>query len=234
MKDFASQYREKAEKLKKSKKFEDALKLTDKAMAVEKETRASDYWYKRGMRFSEIGEYEQALDCYEKDLDLHEKSYDVFFEKGKILFQLKKYAEAIESFNKAAETRNQNYLQSSKKVEHLKKARKFEKALMYTDDAANQKPLDENFWFYKGITLLKLKKFDESSSCFKTGLEIKSDENLLYENAKCELFLGNEDNAIDCLIKASKMNPVIREKLKVDSDFSKIIDNKQVRVIIGL
>ena len=158
MKDFASQYREKAEKLKKSKKFEDALKLTDKAMAVEKETRASDYWYKRGMRFSEIGEYEQALDCYEKDLDLHEKSYDVFFEKGKILFQLKKYAEAIESFNKAAETRNQNYLQSSKKVDHLKKARKFEKALMYTDDAANQKPLDENFWFYKGITLLKLKK----------------------------------------------------------------------------
>lgn len=234
MKDFASKYREKAEELKKDKKFEESLKFTDKALAVEKEAKSADYWYKRGRRFSEIGEYENALDCYEKDLVVHDKSYDVFFEKGRILIQLKRFADAVESFNKAAETRNQNYLQSSKKVEHLKKARKFEKALMYTDFAVNEKPLDENFWYYKGIALLKLKKFDDASTCFKSALDIKNDEKFLYEIAKCELFSGNEEKTIEFLRKASKMNPTIREKLKVDSDFSKILENKQFRVIVGL
>ncbi len=233
MEDLASNFNEKAEKLKKDRKFEEALKLTDKVQEIQKEQRDSDYWYKRGMRFAELGEYEKALDCYNKDLTIHEKSYTVFLERGKILLQLKKFAEALESFNKAAEIRNQHFLQYTKKAHYLKNSRRFEKALLYTDNAMNENILDELFWYYKGMALLKLKKYNDAYDCFEKSIEIKKDATCMYDLAKCLLLLGDEEKSIDILRKIQNQ-PGIKEKLKIDLDFASIEDNKQFRMIVGL
>ena len=81
----------------------------------------------------------------DKDLSLHKKSYETFFLKGLILFRLKNFEESIECFNKAAEDRNQKFLVDHKKIERMKKIRKFEKALLYYDSAKSQTSLDDNF-----------------------------------------------------------------------------------------
>jgi len=235
MDDFISFYKKKADESKKAKKFEEALNYTDKANKIKGEQKSPDFWYKKGIQFSEFGEYEKALECFDKDLSLREKTFDVFFAKGKTLIRLKKYAESIEAFNKATEERNKQYLQSSKKAEYMKKAKKFEKALLYSDLASKETPLDEVFWHYKGTAFLELKKYDEADSCFTNALEIKQDNsNCLYDLAKCKLLAGNQEKCLEILENIFRKDFRIKEKLKVDDDFSVLLKNKQFRTILGL
>jgi len=235
MDDLASFFNKKAEELKKERKFEEALKFVDEANKIREEEKSPDFWYKRGIRFCEFGEYEKALDCFDNDLTLHKKSYETFFTKAKILFQLKKYAESVECFNKAAEEHNLQYLQASKKAEHLKNAHKYEKALIYTDLASHEKPLDEAFWHCKGLALLKLRKYDMARSCFTKALEIKNDDHLvLYDFAKCELLAGNEQKSLELLERSCNLDLTNKEKLRIDNDFSSLLENRQFRTILGL
>ena len=235
MDDLASFFYKKAEELKKARKFEEALELIDEANKIKDEEKSIDFWYKRGIRFFNFGEYEKALDCFDKDLTLHQKSYETFFAKGKILLQLKKYDEAVECFNKAAEEHHQQYLQCSKKAEHMKKAHKYEKALVYSDLASHEKPLDDTFWYYKAMALLKLQKYDMAHSCLTKALETKNDNpKVLYDLAKCELLAGNKQKSLELLQKSCSLDPTNNEKLRVDNDFSSLSENKQFRMIIGL
>jgi tetratricopeptide (TPR) repeat protein len=113
MTDISSFYDKKAEELKKSKKFEEALIFTDKAKAIKDEEKSDNYWYKKAMRFHEFGEHENAIECIDKDLEVHKKSYESYFLKARILMDLKNYEQAIEYFNKASEETNQKLLQNS-------------------------------------------------------------------------------------------------------------------------
>jgi len=235
MDDISSYYNKKADELKKAKKFEEALKFTDKAAEIKGEERAEDFWHKKAVHCQEFGEYEDAIKCLDKELSVHEKSFETYFLKGQLLVQLKNYAEAIECFNKASEERNQQYLQNTKKVETMKKAQKFEKALLYKDLTFNEKELDEKFWHYKGIAFLKLKKYEQAKECFTNGLEKKEDDaKILYDQAKCELFLGNEEKSLDILKKACNLDSSCREKVKEDDGFSSLSNNKKFRIIVGL
>lgn len=234
MKDIPSIYTDKATELKKQGKFEEALKFADKAQEVKKEEKSDNFWYNKAVRCCEFGEYEEAVDCLDKDLTVHKKSYEAFFLKGLIMIQLKNSAEAIECFNKASEERNQQYLQNSKKVDHMKKVRKFEKALQYADLSVNEKPLDSEFWHNKGIAFFKLKKYKDAIDCFTKAQQEKEIPKILYDQAKCELFLGNEEKGLEILEKSCNLDSTSREKLKVDSDFSQLSNNIKFRVISGL
>jgi len=150
------------------------------------------------------------------------------------MIQLKNSAEAIECFNKASEERNQQYLQNSKKVDHMKKVHKFEKALQYADLSINEKPLDSEFWYNKGTAFLKLKKYENALGCFTKAQQEKEIPKILYDQAKCELFLGNEEKGLEILEKSCNLDSTSREKLKVDSDFSQFSNNNKFRVIAGL
>jgi len=234
MKDIPSIYNEKAAELKKERKFEEALKFVDKATEVKKEEKSDYFWYKKAVRCCEFGEYEEAIDCLDKDLSVHKKSYETYFLKGLILIQLKNPAEAIECFNKASEERNQQYLQNSKKVDQMKKVRKFEKALQYTDLSVNEKPLDSEYWHNKGIAFFKLKKYKDAIDCFVQLPQETEIPKILYDQAKCELFLGNEEKSLEILEKSCNLDPTSREKLRVDNDFSQLSNNKKFRAISGL
>ena len=235
MKDIASIFSKKSEKLKEERKFEEAVQLVDKAREIKEEEKSDDYWYKRAIHCCELGEYEDAVECLDKDLTLHKKSYETYYLKGLILYELMDYEESVECFNRAAEERNQNYLQSTKKIDHMKKVQKFEKALLYTDKAIKQTPLGENFWYHKGLSLFKLKKFKDASECFTNGIESNDkDSKIYYAFAKSELFLGNEEKCFELIEKACDMDSVCREKLRVDNDFSRLKNQKQFRIILGL
>ncbi|MFQ5476226.1 MAG: tetratricopeptide repeat protein [Nitrosopumilus sp.] len=235
MEDIPSYFDEKVAELKKAKKFEEALKFADKAKEVKQEERAEDFWYKKAVRCQEFGEYEDAIKCLDKEVSIHSPSFETYFLKGQLLVQLKDYAQAIECFNKASEERNQQYLKNIKKVNTMTKARKFEKALKYKDLTANEIHLDEKFWRYKGIAFLKLKKYENAKECFTNALEMKeNDSKTLYNQAKCELFLGNEENCLDILKKSCDLDSSSKERLREDDDFSNLSNNKKFRTIVGL
>ena len=66
---------EKAETLRKSKKFEESIKLLDRARGFKEEKKGADYWYQRGVALTEVRKYEEALGCFDKDLELNKPSF---------------------------------------------------------------------------------------------------------------------------------------------------------------
>lgn len=224
-----------AERLKKDGKFEEAIKILDKIQEIKKEEKDDDFWYKKGIHLCEIGEYEQAKISLEKDLEINNKSYKTFFLYGKVLHQLKNYEEALEFYNKASEELNSMNLKNSNKIDKMKDVHKFEEAVKYSDLVYQQNQLDSLYWYHRGLALFKLKKFGESSSCFENALE--KDQNnptFLYELAKSELWADNIQKSLKILEKTCSLDPLVREKLKIDKDFEVLTGEKQFRVIVDM
>jgi len=225
----------KAKEFKKEGKFEDAVKMLDKVRELEKEEKADNFWYKKVIKYCEIGEYEKAKDSLYKDLEINQKTYETFFLMGKIFYKLKKYEESLECYNKSVEIRASQHLRNTLKTEQMKKINKFEEAVKYSDLVYQEKKLDNEFWHQKGMVFFKLKKFNESSSCFEIILEQNQDNpKILYELAKSELGAGNKQKTIEILEKACIIQPQIKEKLRIDKDFEQLAEEKQFQVITGL
>ncbi len=224
----------KAEELKKARKFEEAIGILDKVQEIEKEERANDFWYKKAIHSCELGEYDQALNELKKDLEINQKSYETFFLIGRVLYELKKYEESIEFYNKASEERNRQHMQNTQKIDQMKNVHKFEEAIKYSDKVYQEKALDDTYWFHKGMALFSLKKFNEASSSFKIALELSQDNpKILYELARSELGVGNNEESFKILEKACLIDPSNKEKLRIDKHFDQVSEEKQFRIIKG-
>ena len=225
----------KADEFKKSGKFEEAIKMLDKVNEVEREEKDFDHWYKKAIHFCEIGEYVPAKNALEKDLETKQKSYDSFFLMGKILYKLKNYEESLECFNKASEEYNRRHMRHTHKIDQMKKVNKFEEAVKYSDLVYQEKEIDQDFWFQKGMTLNKLKKYNEASLCFENILEKKQNNpKILYELAKSELWSGDRQKSLEILEKACKLDSHVKEKLRIDKDFEQLSEEKKFQIMLGL
>lgn len=226
---------QKAEELKNSGKFEEAIKMLDKAQEVKREEKEDDFWYKKAIHSCEIGEYEQAKDALVKNFEINQKSYDSFFLMGKIFYKLKRYEESLEYLNKSSEEYNRQHLRNTSKIDQMKNVNKFEEAVKYSDLVYQEKEIDPEYWYQKGLVLIKLGKFNESSSCFETILEKnQTNPKFLYGFAKSELGAGNKQKSLEILEKTCKIDSTFKAKLKIDKDFDQITQEKQFKMIVGL
>jgi tetratricopeptide (TPR) repeat protein len=225
----------KAEEFKKAGKFEEAIKMLDKVQELKREEKEDDFWYKKAIHYCEVGEYEQAKDALDKDLDKNQKSYDSFFLLGKIFYKLKRYEESLECYNKASEEYSRKHLRNRNKIQQMKNVHKFEEAVKYSDLVYQQKEIDQEYWYQKGMVLFKLEKFNEASSCFETILETNpNNPKILYELAKSELFAGSKQKALEVLEESCTLDPQIKDKLRIDIDFRQISEEKEFQTITGL
>jgi len=69
-------------------------------------------------------------------------------------------------------------------------------------------------WLNKGLTLLRMRKFNESIECFNTALKInKSYAKAWYNKGRALAMLGKNDESQSCLDKARKLDPMLYAKL---------------------
>ena len=92
-----------------NKQFEDAVKFRDKSKTVTQKNEPQEFWYKKGFSLYELGQYEDALECLDKDLQV-KPNYVSNYTKGAIYLILKKYNESLECFNKAIEQKQSEIL----------------------------------------------------------------------------------------------------------------------------
>jgi len=221
-------WEQKAKDFKKNGKFEEAVKIFDKVKKITKERKDINFWYKTAIHYWDIGEFEHAKNALEKNLEINQTSYDSLFLMGKIFYKLQNYEQSLEYYNKAFEEHNRLQLRNSNKMDQMRNIRKFEEAVKYADKIFQQKEIDDEFWYCKGLTFFKLRKYGEASSCFKIILETdQKNTKILYELAKSELFTGNKQNSLDILTKILKMEPNIKEKLRSDEDFESISEERE-------
>lgn len=141
------------------KKLEEAQAAFEKALDLD----ASNvgYWVCKGITLAEMKRYEEAVQAYDQALRIDQNYASAWSNKGSALDGLKRYEEAIQLYDRALALNPGDADAWFQKGNALLRCERYEEALSAFDHAS---PLDTNgaISFIKGVTLQKLKRYEES------------------------------------------------------------------------
>jgi len=136
----------------------------------------------RGLELSELGRYEEAIDCYNKALEINPEYKEAWVNKGKVLAidtyfeltsgNLEKYEEVIDCYDKAIEI-DPGYIEAyENKGNALDILGKYEEAIESYNKILEINSRYKKVWLNKGIIFSKLEKFQEAVECYNKALEM--------------------------------------------------------------
>ena len=158
----------------------------------------ADIWYEKGLSYSNLEDYEQAKECFDKAIEIDPNFADAWHNKGISLGNLEEYQEAIKCFdmvidkypNDADAWRNKGFVLSKLRGDIDKEV------IECFDKAIEIKPYFAYAWNSKGYAFLKFKEKNGSSGEYDTkGILDKAIEGEKYEQA------------IQCFNEAIKTDP---------------------------
>ena len=168
-----------------------------------------------------------------KGLERDHRSYESFLLLGEIFYKLERYEESLECYNKAFEEYSSKKMKQELKIEQMKRVRKFEEAIKYSDTIKQTKEIDADYWYNKGKTFLMLKKIEHAFHCFEKALELdKKNPELFYDFAHVELLAENQIRSIELLETACLLKPNLIKKLIKDQDFSELNGQNRFQKIL--
>lgn len=228
----ASILRKRAEAYKKAKRIEDAMSLMSRAAEIEKGRSPKNYWRDTGLCLCEMGNHEEAIECFDKDLQLNGNSFETYYAKGIALYVLEIHQEALECLYKAYEMKQSEKLRSDAQVESLKSYKRFEEVIKHFSSKHSSSPHDYLIWYYLGLVLFQLARYSEAAESFGRAAQSKTDALVLYDWAKCELMLNHRDKALELLENASNHDHAIGKMLRVDPAFDAVRNNHRFRALL--
>ena len=96
----ANQKFEEGNKLYYANDYDEAIKLYDEVL---KFGEYSDAYYNRGCAYSDLGQYERAIQDYNKAIQINPNIYQTYGNRGEAYYYLKNYNQAFEDLNKSIE-----------------------------------------------------------------------------------------------------------------------------------
>ena len=94
-------WNEKGMTLRRMKRYEEAFKAYDKAIALKPDYATA--WNNKGVVFTYLNKYEEALKTYDKAIEIKPDYATAWHNKGLAFANLKRYEEALTAYNKAIE-----------------------------------------------------------------------------------------------------------------------------------
>ncbi|MDJ0713471.1 MAG: tetratricopeptide repeat protein [Prochloraceae cyanobacterium] len=179
------------------------------------------------------GDYQRALDYFDKAINIDERICEVFYSKGVTLGRLEEHKEALNCFEKAIEIDREHVKSWIGKAVALYKLGKCDRAIECCDEALKIEPKSYRAWNNKGVFFLQSEEYPEAISCFEKALDIKPTFANAFYNMACSYALQKEDEkAIEFLEKTIDIDPNFREIAKMDEDFDNLQNNEQFRKLI--
>ena len=152
-----------------------------------------------GIAYHDKGDYDGAINKYDKALQLDKDNILALAEKAMTLLSLQKYNEAIENCLRAIEKHQGDkalksvYVTYGNACDGLKKT---DKSLEIYNEGIKLFPDFYQLYFNKGITLSSIKKYDEAIICFQKSASLNP------KHASSQNALGRLLNATDKRIPA--------------------------------
>jgi len=129
-----------------------------------------------GVAYHDKGDYDGAIDKYDKALELDNDNLLALIEKSFSLLALQKYEESIACCKKAIEKHPGEkslataYVSYGNALDGLKRT---DQSLEVYNEGIKQFPDNYQLHFNKGITLSSIRKYDEAILCFQKAVMIK-------------------------------------------------------------
>lgn len=135
--------------------------------------RSALYWGTKGRMQSYFGNYEKAIELFDKALGLSQNYPVAYIEKGIALSALAKYEEAIKCFDKAIGLQPHSEEAWTRKGIALNGLSKHEDAVKSFDEAIRLNKRYLKAWIGKGDTLMKLNRIDDAKEAYSRAEELK-------------------------------------------------------------
>jgi len=126
----------------------------------------------KGMSFSELGKYEQALVCYNKALKLNPKDAETWCNKAATLNSMGKYQEALNCSEKALALNSGDALSWNNKAIALWHLGKAKEGIACLDKALAINPRYAEIWCTKGVLLGAIGKPQEALKCVNEAIKL--------------------------------------------------------------
>jgi tetratricopeptide (TPR) repeat protein len=162
--------------------------------------KGSDFYYK--------GDYEKALEAYEKATEFNPDIATAWNNKGAALIKLGRLEEALEAYEKATEL-DPDYSEAWYNMGGILGALgRHEEALEAFEKVIEFHPDDAMAWNNKSVALVNLGRYKESLKAVKKALKLNPDDAMAWNNKGVALAkLGRYKESLKALEKALKLNP---------------------------
>jgi tetratricopeptide (TPR) repeat protein len=186
---------------------------------LELDNSAAEAWNNKGVVYSEMKKYNEALECYNKALNIDPYFAKAWYNKGVVYFEMKEYDEAIKCYEEAINIDPYFAEAWNNKGLVYDEMGKYNEALECYNKALNIDPYFAEAWNNKGLVYDEMKEYDEAIKCYNKALNIDpyyakawNNKGLVYDE------MGKYNEALECYNKA----------LNIDPYFAKAWNNKGV------
>ncbi len=174
--------------------------------------REAEEWKKRGNEQYDLGDFEGALNSYNKALEIKPDKDALWNNRGNALRNLGRLEEAIASYDKALECKPDLHEAWNSRGIALRNLGRLQDAIASFDKALEFKPDDHAAWYSRGIALRKSGRIQDAIASFDKALEIKLDYHLSwYHRGYTLATLGRLEEAIASYDKALEIKPDLHD-----------------------
>nr|WP_276020149.1 tetratricopeptide repeat protein [Acetivibrio straminisolvens] len=156
----------------------------------------------------DLGEYEKAIEYYDKALELNPDSDKAYIGKARAFDALGKYEKALEFFDKAIEINGNSAEAYNAKGITLANLERYEESFENLKKAMELEPSNSVYQNDMAYGLNNLRRFEEAIQYAEKALELNPRNSSAYTNKGYALeALGKTDEAIKCYDKAIQLCP---------------------------
>lgn len=183
-----------------------AKKKADALKSADAETRKKKA-YNDGNTFFRKGQYQEALDSYEKAIQADPKYTKAYFGKGNAYKKLRKFDEAIQAYNKAIELDSTYDMCLFALGSLYEDDGKYPLAIKFYDKVVKVDPKYYKAYYQKGFAYNKLGENEKAIEALKKATEIKPDyHEAFYLLGRINLSIARYDDAIKAFQEASTIS----------------------------
>jgi len=179
-----------------------------RVQAPQSEEQSAILWSNRGGSLCSIGQFEEAIACFDKALALEPEYGHAWSNKGVVLYSLGRNRESLQCFERALQIDPSDAMAWCNAGNVLSTLGRHEDALRCCDKALALDPHDPTTWNNKGNAEHALGRFEEAIVCYQKAVAIdQRDARGWYNQGGSLRALGRHAEAIRAYANALAINP---------------------------
>jgi len=182
--------------------------LQNREQAISPEPNTPESYIKRGIAFSKLMRYDDAIASFDKAIQMKPDSPQAYNSRGNSLQALRRFDEAIESYSRAIVLKADYAMAYANRGNAFQWLQRYDEAIDSYGKAIALKPDYVDAYNNRGTAFKQLKRFDEALADFDNAIALLPDRAELYSNrgnALQELKLF--DHAIESYNIAISLSP---------------------------
>lgn len=169
----------------------------------------------QGDIYTEMGQYEQAIQAYSQAIHLKVEDADVFNNRANAKMSMANYQGAIYDYNNAILLKGESHFFSNRANCHIYLG-KFEATIADAQQALQVKPDNDEAYYFMGLALLNGQYFEEALAAFNQAIRLNDQDGEYFgQRGVAQYMMQHFQAAIQDFEQAVTINPDLSESYRL-------------------